>query len=138
MFWALTEEVVKSFRAREFSQSSKMKRSPFDSLSVEKNVWKFYAIYDIETKSETKQKLFRFYALTYQVWFCYIGFALHAGSIFLAGSVKEAAETLSVCVSYCNALIKIMIAYPNRGKLKTLYDKMNAEKYKATLDDEFQ
>lgn len=118
--------------------STEMHRSPFENLNVERNVWKFYAIYDIETKSEQKQKIFRAYAIIYQFWFCYIGFALHCSSVFFAGSVREAAETLSVCVSYGNALIKIMIAYPNRGKIKKLYDKINVKKYEATQQDDFQ
>lgn len=114
-------------------------RSPFEKIKSELIIWKFYAIFDIDTNSKIKKALFRLYALSYIIWFCYIGFALHFGSVIYADTIREAAETLYVCVSYGNAVTKIMIAYPNRKNIKKLYDKINSERFKADeQDDEYE
>lgn len=114
-----------------------MIRSPFEKLKSEILIWKFYAIFDIETNSKIKRKLFRIYSLSYITWFCYIGFALHFGSVIYADTIREASETLYVCVSYGNAVTKIMIAYPNRDSIKKLYDKII--RFRADeRDDEYE
>lgn len=113
-------------------------RSPFECLNYELLIWRFYAIFNLETKSKWKQTLFKAYAYAFKFWFCYVGFILHFSSVYYAESMKAAAETLYVCISYGNAVIKIMIADLNRQNLLRLYNKIDSERFKAQNEDEFK
>lgn len=113
-----------------------MIRSPYDNLYIESKIWRFYAIFNPNTKSKFKLALFKCYNYTFKFCFCYVGFLLHFSSVFYAESMKAAAETLYVCISFGNAVTKIMIADLKRQNLWNLYDKINTEKFKAQNDDE--
>lgn len=113
-----------------------MHRSPYDKPSFELNVWKFFGLFDIETDSELKKKLFRAYVWFYQIFFCYIGFPIHFGAIFYAQSAREATETLYVGTPYGNAVIKILLTFRQRGNVGRLYDRINIEEFKTNGSDE--
>lgn len=114
----------------------RMHRSPFDNLGTELKLWRFYGLFDIETDSKKKKVLFKAYTWFYQIVFVYIGFLLQFGTVFNAESMAEAAETLYVSVSYANAVIKILITFWSREKVKRLYDRINVDNYRANGIDE--
>lgn len=111
-----------------------MLRSPYDRCTFELRVWRIYALFDLDTKSELKKTLFRIYAVLYRIIFCYIGFMLQFGSVFYAQSSKEAAQTLYVSTSFGNAVMKLTLI--SRDNMRKLYDKINCEKFRSNGTDE--
>lgn len=112
-------------------------RSPYES-SLEMKIWRFFGLFDTETDSELKRKLFRAYVWFYQIVFCYIGFLIQLGALFYVQSAQDAAETLYVTVSYGNAVIKILLTFRQQDNVTRLYNRMNIEKYRANGGDELR
>lgn len=113
-----------------------MHQSPYDNVSIELMLWRFYALFDIETNSGIKLRLFEAYAWFYWAFFIFIGFLLQFGAVFIAQSTQEVVETLYISITYANAMVKLLLCLPKRGNMRRLYDKMNSAEYKSNGIDE--